>query len=249
MTEQLITDFGFEKVLAKEKASRVADVFTSVASEYDLMNDVMSFGVHRLWKRKLVDFCAIRRNYNVLDLASGTGDIASLIYKRLGDSGRVTLCDINSDMLKNARDRFINKGKIERIDYVQASAELLPFEDNSFDCMTLSFGLRNMTDKDAALRSMYRKLKYGSQLVILEFSKVMIPVLSKIYDEYSLKLIPRFGKVIASDESSYQYLVESIRVHPNQEILATMMRQAGFEKVQYYNLTGGVVAIHRGYKI
>ena len=249
MTEQSITDFGFEKVPVKEKASRVADVFTSVASEYDLMNDVMSFGVHRLWKRKAVDFCAIRRNYHVLDLAGGTGDIASLIHERLGDDGRVTLCDINTDMLKQARDRFINKGKIKRVDYVQASAETLPFEDNSFDCITLAFGLRNMTDKDAALRSMYQKLKYGSQLVILEFSKVVIPVLSKIYNEYSLKLIPRFGKVIANDVSSYQYLVESIRMHPNQEVLATMMKQAGFEKVQYYNLTGGVVAIHRGYKI
>jgi demethylmenaquinone methyltransferase / 2-methoxy-6-polyprenyl-1,4-benzoquinol methylase len=249
MTEQTTTDFGFEKVATKEKARRVANVFTSVASEYDLMNDVMSFGVHRLWKRKAVHLCAIRKNYHVLDLAGGTGDIARLIHKQLGDDGRVTVCDINAEMLQEGRDRFIDKGIIKGIDYVQANAEVLPFEDNSFDCMTIAFGLRNVTDKNAALRSMYSKLKYGSQLLILEFSKVVIPVLDKLYDQYSFKLIPQFGKAVANDEASYQYLVESIRMHPDQETLSMMMRNAGFEKVQYHNLSGGVVAIHRGYKL
>jgi demethylmenaquinone methyltransferase/2-methoxy-6-polyprenyl-1,4-benzoquinol methylase len=249
MTKQTTTDFGFEEVAAEEKARRVANVFTSVASEYDLMNDVMSFGAHRLWKRKAVHLCAIRKNFHVLDLAGGTGDIANLIHKQLGDEGRVTLCDINAEMLQQGRDRFIDKGIIKGIDYVQGNAEALPFEDNSFDCMTIAFGLRNVTDKDAALRSMYSKLKYGSQLVILEFSKMVIPVLDKVYDEYSFKLIPKFGKLVANDEASYQYLVESIRMHPDQNTLSSMMQKAGFEKVQYHNLSGGVVAIHRGYKL
>jgi len=243
------THFGFEQVATKEKARRVADVFSSVASEYDLMNDIMSFGVHRLWKRQAVHLCAIRKNFHVLDLAGGTGDIASLIYKQLGDDGRITLCDINAEMLKEGRNRFIDKGLFKGIDYVQGNAEALPFEDNSFDCMTIAFGLRNVTDKDAALRSMYSKLKYGSQLVILEFSKIVIPVLDKIYDEYSFKLIPMFGKAVANDEASYQYLVESIRMHPDQKTLSNMMENAGFEKVQHHNISGGIVAIHRGYKI
>ena len=249
MTKRTTTDFGFEQVAAEEKARRVANVFTSVASEYDLMNDIMSFGVHRLWKRKAVHLCAIRKNFHVLDLAGGTGDIASLIHKQLDSDGRVTLCDINAEMLQQGRDRFIDKGIIKGIDYVQGNAEALPFEDNSFDCMTIAFGLRNVTDKDAALRSMYNKLKYGSQLVILEFSKMVIPVLDKLYDEYSFKLIPKFGKLVANDEPSYQYLVESIRMHPDQNTLSSMMQKAGFEKVQYHNLSGGVVAIHRGYKL
>lgn len=243
------THFGFKEVATKEKARRVADVFSSVASEYDLMNDIMSFGIHRLWKRQAVHLCAIRKNFHVLDLAGGTGDIARLIHKQLGDDGRVTLCDINAEMLKEGRNRFIDKGIFKGIDYVQGNAEALPFEDNSFDCMTIAFGLRNVTDKEAALRSMYSKLKYGSQLLILEFSKMVIPVLDKIYDEYSFKLIPMFGKTVANDEASYQYLVESIRMHPDQNSLASMMENAGFEKVQYNNLSGGIVAIHRGYKI
>jgi demethylmenaquinone methyltransferase / 2-methoxy-6-polyprenyl-1,4-benzoquinol methylase len=243
------THFGYEQVPTEEKARRVADVFSSVASEYDLMNDVMSLGVHRLWKRQAVHLCAIRKNFHVLDLAGGTGDLGNLIYKQLGDDGRVTLCDINAEMLKEGRNRFIDKGIIKDIDYVQGNAEALPFEDNSFDCITIAFGLRNVTDKDAALRSMYSKLKYGSQLIILEFSKIIIPVFGKIYDEYSFKLIPKFGKAIANDEASYQYLVESIRMHPDQETLSSMMVNAGFEKVQYHNLSGGIVAIHRGYKI
>lgn len=249
MTNQSTTHFGYEKVAAEEKAARVAEVFTSVASEYDLMNDVMSFGVHRLWKRKAVHLCAIRKNYHVLDLAGGTGDVANLIYKQLGDDGRVTLCDINGEMLQQGRNRFIDKGIIKGVGYIQGNAENLPFADNSFDCMTIAFGLRNVTNKDAALRSMYNKLKYGSQLIILEFSKVVIPVFNKVYDEYSFKLIPKFGKAVANDEASYQYLVESIRMHPDQATLSRMMQQAGFEKVQYHNLSGGIVAIHRGYKL
>ncbi|MEM6998360.1 MAG: bifunctional demethylmenaquinone methyltransferase/2-methoxy-6-polyprenyl-1,4-benzoquinol methylase UbiE [Pseudomonadota bacterium] len=243
------THFGYEQVATEEKARRVADVFSSVAYEYDLMNDIMSFGVHRLWKRQAAHLCAIRKNFHVLDLAGGTGDIARLIHNQLGEDGRVTLCDINADMLKKGRSRFIDKGVFKGIDYVQGNAEALPFEDNSFDCMTIAFGLRNVTDKEAALRSMYSKLKYGSQLLILEFSKMVIPVLDKIYDEYSFKLIPMFGKAVANDEASYQYLVESIRMHPNQIALASMMESAGFEKVQYNNMSGGIVAIHRGYKI
>jgi demethylmenaquinone methyltransferase/2-methoxy-6-polyprenyl-1,4-benzoquinol methylase len=249
MTKQTTTDFGYEQVATEEKVRRVANVFTSVASEYDLMNDIMSFGVHRLWKRKAVHLCAIRKNFHVLDLAGGTGDVARLIHDQLGDDGRVTLCDINADMLQQGRNRFIDKGIIKGIDYVQGNAEALPFADNSFDCMTIAFGLRNVTDKEAALRSMYDKLKYGSQLVILEFSKIVIPFLDKLYDQYSFKLIPQFGKLVADDEASYQYLVESIRMHPDQDSLALMMQKAGFDKVQYHNLSGGVVAIHRGYKL
>lgn len=249
MSSQTTTDFGFAQVATAEKAGRVASVFTSVATEYDLMNDLMSLGVHRLWKRKAVHLCAIRKNYHVLDLAGGTGDIASLIYKQLGEEGRVTLCDINAEMLQQGRNRFIDKGVIKGIDYVQGNAEALPFDDNSFDCMTIAFGLRNVTDKNAALRSMYSKLKYGSQLLILEFSKIVLPVLDKLYDQYSFKLIPKIGKAIANDEASYQYLVESIRMHPDQNALANMMQQAGFERVQYHNLSGGIVAIHRGYKL
>ncbi len=249
MNEQPTTHFGYEQVPTEDKARRVADVFSSVASEYDFINDIMSLGVHRLWKRQAVHLCAIRKNYQVLDLAGGTGDIARLIYKQLGDDGRVTLCDINAEMLKEGRNRFLDKGLFKGIDYVQGNAEALPFEDNSFDCMTIAFGLRNVTDKDAALRSMYSKLKYGSQLIILEFSKIVIPVFNKVYDEYSFKLIPMFGKAVANDEASYQYLVESIRMHPAQKTLASMMQNAGFERVQYHNMSGGIVAIHRGYKI
>ena len=248
MTEQS-TDFGYQQVSPEEKTRRVRDVFSSVASEYDLMNDVMSLGVHRLWKRHAVHLCAIKKNYHVLDLAGGTGDIARLIYPQLGPEGHVTLCDINAEMLKEGRNRFIDKGIINGVDYVQANAEALPFADNSFDCMTIAFGLRNVTNKDAALRSMYSKLKYGSQLVILEFSKVVIPFFDKLYDQYSFRFIPRFGKMVANDEASYQYLVESIRMHPDQKTLADMMKHAGFDKVQYHNLSGGIVAIHRGYKL
>ncbi len=243
------TDFGFEKVSVHEKTKRVGQVFSSVASEYDLMNDLMSIGIHRLWKRYAAHLCEIKQHYHVLDLAGGTGDIARLIKKQLGTEGHITLCDINADMLQHGRDRFIDRGITKGIEYVQANAEALPFADNSFDCITIAFGLRNVTDKQKALCSMYSKLKYGSQLVILEFSKIVIPMLGKLYDEYSFKLIPRIGQLVANDAESYQYLVESIRMHPDQENLKAMMESAGFEQVRYHNLSSGIVAIHRGYKL
>lgn len=249
MTDQQTTDFGFQKVSSDEKTRRVRQVFTSVAAEYDLMNDLMSLGVHRLWKRHAVHLCSIKKNDQVLDLAGGTGDIAALVKPRLGQDGSLTICDINADMLQHGRDRFINTGMTDGINYVQANAECLPFADNNFDCITIAFGLRNVTDKGKALRSMYSKLKYGSRIMVLEFSRIAIPVLAKLYDQYSFKLIPRIGKLVANDEESYQYLVESIRMHPDQDSLKTMMEAAGFEKVSYLNLSGGIVAIHRGYKL
>ncbi|MEQ8288131.1 MAG: bifunctional demethylmenaquinone methyltransferase/2-methoxy-6-polyprenyl-1,4-benzoquinol methylase UbiE [Gammaproteobacteria bacterium] len=249
MTDQQTTDFGFQKVSSDEKTRRVRQVFTSVAAEYDLMNDLMSLGVHRLWKRHAVHLCSIKKNEQVLDLAGGTGDIAALVKPRLGQDGSLTICDINADMLQHGRDRFINTGMTDGINYVQANAECLPFADNNFDCITIAFGLRNVTDKGKALRSMYSKLKYGSRIMVLEFSRIAIPLLAKLYDQYSFKLIPRIGKLVANDEESYQYLVESIRMHPDQDTLKTMMEAAGFEKVSYLNLSGGIVAIHRGYKL
>jgi len=248
MTEQK-TDFGFERVSETEKTRRVRAVFSSVASEYDLMNDLMSFGVHRLWKRDAVHLCAIKPRYQILDLAGGTGDIARLMHRQLNDEGNITLCDINAEMLKHGRNRFIDEGVVDGIDYVQGNAEVLPFSDNSFDCITIAFGLRNVTDKAKALRSMYNKLKYGSQVMILEFSTIVVPLLQKIYDKYSFELIPRIGNWVAKDEASYRYLVESIRMHPDQDSLASMMQKAGFGKVNYLNLSGGIVAIHRGYKL
>ncbi len=248
MTEQK-TDFGFERVSETEKTRRVRAVFSSVASEYDLMNDLMSFGVHRLWKRHAVHLCAIKPRYQILDLAGGTGDIARLMHRQLNDEGNITLCDINAEMLKHGRNRFIDEGVVDGVDYVQGNAEVLPFADNSFDCITIAFGLRNVTDKAKALRSMYDKLKYGSQVMILEFSTIVVPLLQKIYDKYSFELIPRIGDWVAKDEASYRYLVESIRMHPDQDLLASMMQKAGFEKVNYLNLSGGIVAIHRGYKL
>lgn len=249
MTDQQTTDFGFQKVSTDEKTRRVRQVFSSVASEYDLMNDLMSLGVHRLWKRHAVHLCSIKANDQVLDLAGGTGDIAALIKPRLGPDGGLTICDINAEMLQHGRDRFINAGTMDGINYVQANAESLPFEDNSFDCITIAFGLRNVTDKEKALRSMFSKLRYGSRIMVLEFSTIAIPFLARLYDQYSFKLIPRIGKMVANDEQSYQYLVESIRMHPDQEGLKAIMESAGFEKVSYLNMSGGVVAIHRGYKL
>ena len=249
MTDQQTTDFGFEKVSSDEKTRRVRQVFTSVAAQYDLMNDLMSLGVHRLWKRHSVHLCSINKSDQVLDLAGGTGDIAALIKPKLGDDGSLTVCDINADMLQHGRDRFINMGMIDGISYVQANAESLPFADNNFDCITIAFGLRNVTDKDKALRSMYSKLKYGSRIMVLEFSTIALPMLAKLYDKYSFKLIPRIGKLVANDEESYQYLVESIRMHPDQDRLKSMMEAAGFEKVSYLNMSGGIVSIHRGYKL
>ena len=243
------TNFGYEKVSPREKTRRVNKVFSSVADEYNLMNDIMSFGIHKLWKRFAVNLCSIRKDFHVLDLACGTGDITKLVYEKLGKYGHVTLCDINETMLNHGRDNLINKGIIKNIDYIRANAESLPFKDNSFDCVIIAFGLRNITDKNAALKSIYEKLKYGTQLVILEFSKVTIPFIDKLYLKYAFKFIPKLGKAVANDEDSYRYLVESIRVHPDQKLLASMIEEAGFKNIKFHNLSAGIVAVHRGYKI
>jgi demethylmenaquinone methyltransferase/2-methoxy-6-polyprenyl-1,4-benzoquinol methylase len=209
----------------------------------------MSFGVHRLWKRFTVEVSALRPGQQVLDLAGGTGDLTALMARRVGQKGRVVISDINGSMLGVGRERLVDEGIVGNVEYVQANAEVLPFPDNYFDCVTIGFGLRNVTDKDKALRAMYRVLKPGGKLLILEFSKPTMPLLSKAYDLYSFKLLPMMGKVITDDADSYRYLAESIRMHPDQETLLGMMQEAGFERCDYYNLTGGVVALHKGYKL
>ncbi|MCH8536141.1 MAG: bifunctional demethylmenaquinone methyltransferase/2-methoxy-6-polyprenyl-1,4-benzoquinol methylase UbiE [Alkalimonas sp.] len=242
------TDFGFKTVAEDEKVSLVANVFDSVAAKYDVMNDLMSFGIHRLWKRFTIDCSAVRPGQKVLDLAGGTGDLTALFSKRVGPSGKVVLADINASMLAVGRDKLRDQGLVDNIEYVQANAEALPFADNSFDIITIGFGLRNVTNKDAALASMFRVLKPGGRLLVLEFSKPQSELLTKAYDLYSFKLLPKMGQLIANDPDSYQYLAESIRMHPDQETLKQMMEQAGFAEVSYHNLTGGIVALHRGYK-
>jgi demethylmenaquinone methyltransferase/2-methoxy-6-polyprenyl-1,4-benzoquinol methylase len=213
------------------------------------MNDVMSMGVHRLWKRVTVEVAALRAGQQVLDLAGGTGDLTRLMAERVGPSGKIVISDINGNMLGVGRDTLINSGHVGNIEYVQANAEVLPFPDNQFHCVTIGFGLRNVTDKDRALREMYRVLKPGGKLLVLEFSKPTNPALAKIYDVYSFKLLPLMGRFIANDEASYRYLAESIRMHPDQETLKDMMVEAGFERCEYLNMTGGIVALHKGYKI
>lgn len=242
------THFGFKKVKKAEKQARVADVFTSVAKKYDIMNDLMSFGIHRLWKRYAISLSGVRAGQHVLDIAGGTGDLAKVFSREVGRRGHVVLSDINEAMLEVGRERLINAG-CNNVDFVLANAETLaPFEDNSFDLLTISFGLRNVTDKDAALRSMYRVLKPGGRLLILEFSKPIFEPLSKAYDIYSFTALPMMGKLVAGDSESYQYLAESIRMHPNQQTLKQMMENAGFENCDYHNLTAGIVAVHRGFK-
>lgn len=242
------THFGYKTVPAAEKVSLVANVFHSVAAKYDIMNDVMSLGIHRLWKRFTLDCSGVRPGQHVLDLAGGTGDIAALFSRRVGPSGKVVLADINESMLNVGRDKLRDLGLITNIEFVQANAEALPFADNSFDIISIGFGLRNVTDKAAALKSMFRVLKPGGRLLVLEFSKPEQQWLSKVYDMYSFKLLPAMGQLIANDKESYQYLAESIRMHPDQETLKTMMVEAGFAEVSYHNLTGGIVALHRGFK-
>lgn len=242
------THFGFKTVAKDQKANLVAGVFHSVAGKYDLMNDVMSFGIHRLWKRYTIDCSGVRPGQKVLDLAGGTGDLAAKFARIVGPTGEVVLADINDSMLQVGRDKLRDKGIVGNVSYVQADAEKLPFEDNTFDLITIAFGLRNVTDKDAALRSMLRVLKPGGRLLVLEFSKPNVEMLSKAYDLYSFHIMPKMGEFIAQDKDSYQYLAESIRMHPDQDTLKGMMENAGFEKVDYHNLTGGIVALHRGFK-
>ena len=239
------THFGFETVAETEKAQKVAGVFHSVADRYDLMNDLMSGGLHRLWKRFTVEMSGIKAGNQVLDIAGGTADLARLFAQRAGPSGQVMLTDINSSMLRAGRDRLLDGGY--SLPAVQCDAEKIPFPANYFDCVSVAFGLRNMTHKDLALREMLRVLKPGGRLLVLEFSKVWKP-LQPIYDAYSFKVLPLMGKFITKDADSYRYLAESIRMHPSQEELKQMMQTAGFERVEYYNLAAGVVALHKGYK-
>jgi demethylmenaquinone methyltransferase/2-methoxy-6-polyprenyl-1,4-benzoquinol methylase len=239
------THFGFETVDENDKAKRVAGVFTSVAGKYDVMNDLMSAGLHRVWKRFAVSVSGVREGQRVLDVAGGSADLSRLFLKKVGSSGQVVLTDINNAMLRVGRDRLLDEGYTTPV--TQCDAEHLPFPDNYFDCVSIAFGLRNVTHKDAALRDMRRVLKPGGRLIVLEFSKVAKP-LEKIYDAYSFKLLPKFGQLIANDADSYRYLAESIRMHPGQDELKNMMADAGLEKVEYFNMTGGVVAVHRGYK-
>ena len=243
------THFGFEQVDVEDKVKRVAGVFHSVADKYDVMNDVMSFGIHRLWKRFTLSQTGLKAGQRVLDLAGGTGDLAMRMSKMVGPAGEVVLSDINASMLNRGRERLLDQGIAGNMRYVQANAECLPFPDDYFDCITIAFGLRNVTDKDAALRSMQRILKPGGRLLVLEFSKPVAPGLSPVYDTYSFKVLPFMGKLIANDADSYRYLAESIRMHPDQETLKAMMEEAGFDKVSYHNLTGGIVALHKGFKL
>lgn len=239
------THFGFKTVNESEKAQKVADVFHSVASRYDLMNDVMSAGMHRLWKIFAIEQSGVKEGSRVLDVAGGTADLSLAFAKRVGKSGQVVLTDINSSMLTVGRDRLLDQGYA--MPATQCDAEKIPFKDNYFDCVTVAFGLRNMTHKDVALSEMYRVLKPGGRLLVLEFSKVWKP-LQPVYDAYSFKLLPLMGQFFAKDADSYRYLAESIRMHPSQEELKQMMEQAGFGRVEYFNLTAGVVALHKGYK-
>jgi demethylmenaquinone methyltransferase/2-methoxy-6-polyprenyl-1,4-benzoquinol methylase len=244
-----VTDFGFEQVPVEEKSERVASVFSSVAGRYDLMNDLMSFGIHRLWKRFTVAAAGVREGQHVLDLAGGTGDLARLFARRVGPRGSVTLADVNPAMLDLGRRRMVDAGILGGVDYVQLDAESLPFSDESFHAVSMAFGLRNVTHKSRALESILRVLKPGGQALILEFSKLTVPMLDPLYRAYTLKVLPRLGEVVAGDGASYRYLAESIRMHPTQRELLEMMGSAGFEQCRYHNLSAGVVALHRGFKL
>jgi demethylmenaquinone methyltransferase / 2-methoxy-6-polyprenyl-1,4-benzoquinol methylase len=244
------THFGYQTIKSSEKSERVRAVFQSVAKRYDLMNDLMSFGLHRLWKRIAVQKCALRPDHQVLDLAGGTGDLTALIAKELGPKGRVFLTDINEDMLSVAKNRLIDRGLLQSVEYLEANAECLPFENNRFHCVIMGFGLRNVTDKARALIEIERVLKPGGRAVILEFSEFTSKhsALSAVYDAYSHSVLPMLGKLICNDADSYRYLAESIRRHPNQESLKDMMEKAGLQRVSYQNLNSGIVALHTGFK-
>jgi demethylmenaquinone methyltransferase / 2-methoxy-6-polyprenyl-1,4-benzoquinol methylase len=248
MSDSKTTHFGFKTVPTDEKAGHVAQVFHSVAAKYDLMNDLMSGGVHRLWKRYAIQLSAVRQGHRVLDIAGGTGDLAYKFSHLVGPEGQVVLADINESMLRVGRDRLIDRGAVGNLCFAQADAQLLPFADNSFDCVTIAFGLRNVTDKAMALASMLRVLKPGGRLLVLEFSKPVNPLLERVYDSYSFNILPRLGALVTNDAESYQYLAESIRMHPDQETLKQMMADSGFANCEYHNLTGGIVALHRGIK-
>ena len=242
------THFGYKTVPVDDKAELVKGVFDSVASRYDIMNDLMSGGLHRLWKRRTIEQAGVRKGHVVLDLAGGTGDLAQAFAKQVGTDGHVVLADINAAMLRQGRSRLIDAGVAGNLSIAQVDAQNLPFDDNTFDRIAIAFGLRNVTDKDAALQSMFRVLKPGGKLLILEFSKPNA-ALKPAYDLYSFKVLPLLGKFVANDADSYQYLAESIRVHPDQETLLGMMQDAGFERCRFQNLAGGIVALHSGYRI
>ena len=246
MSENKQTHFGFQTVDEQEKAKKVGEVFHSVAQQYDVMNDLMSLGMHRLWKRFAVQISGVKAGDQVLDIAGGSGDLSRLFSRAVGSTGQVVLTDINASMLNVGRNRLLDEGI--SLPALQCDAEKLPFADQSFDCVIVAFGLRNMTHKQQALNEMQRLLKPGGRLLVLEFSQVWKP-LQPIYDAYSFKLIPLIGKLVAKDADSYQYLAESIRMHPDQDTLKDMMQQAGLGKVEYYNLAAGVVALHKGWKI
>ncbi|HEV7714168.1 MAG TPA: bifunctional demethylmenaquinone methyltransferase/2-methoxy-6-polyprenyl-1,4-benzoquinol methylase UbiE [Steroidobacteraceae bacterium] len=248
MSDPKSADFGYQSVPWNEKSRRVRGVFDSVAGNYDVMNDLMSGGLHRLWKQFTLSLANLRPGQRALDVAGGTGDLAAGLAKQVGDRGLVVLTDINAAMLGQGRDRLINDGLVGNVRCAQVNAEKLPFADGTFDCVTIGFGLRNVTDKPAALASMHRVLKPGGQLLVLEFSHPTSPALKPFYDAYSFRVLPLLGKLVAKDEASYRYLAESIRMHPNQETLLAMMRDAGLEGCRYHNLTGGIVAVHRGYR-
>ena len=247
-TEDNSTHFGYKTVAADDKADMVRGVFDSVASRYDVMNDLMSAGLHRLWKRYTIDQAAIKPGNVVLDLAGGTGDLARKFSRGVGKDGHVVLADINAAMLQQGRTRLIDAGVSGNVTIAQVDAQSLPFADGSFDCITMAFGLRNVTDKDRALESMFRVLKPGGKAMILEFSEPN-KAIKPAYDLYSFKVLPTIGKLVAGDSDSYQYLAESIRMHPDQETLKTMMESAGFERCRFHNLAAGIVALHIGYRI
>ena len=253
MTDQkdnvTLTDFGFTSIPKDKKKSRVRAVFDSVAEQYDIMNDVMSLGLHRLWKRFVVAQSGLKAGQKALDVAAGSGDLSLGLLKRVGPTGRVIVTDINTAMLRRGRDRLVNAGMTGNVEYAEADAENLPFKSEVFNCVTIGFGLRNLTDKSSALRSMRRVLKPGGRVLVLEFSKPNFGPLNRFYDMYSFQVLPKLGQLLANDAASYQYLAESIRKHPGQEQLKALMVEQGFERCCYYNLSGGIVSVHVGFRL